>query len=321
MSARPRARNATPTSTSAGRKRAWRTSCAIRESIPTRSSRSFQARSAAQLHQGRRRVRLRQQMEAALLQQVGDDYFPMPGAVGRHAQDVAAYFVQQRHRLVGTALSAGQFQRPTGPLCDGCHSVNYDITTKKVTEWNVGCERCHGPGSEHVEAPGPREHRQPGEARLRAGQRRLHPMSFAGPAAEESDRRASTTTGRSAFTSARIWQISGSWRSTSSARQSFTHFPDGTAHKNRMQGNDFVQSLMYTRGVTCFSCHDVHGTENDAILCEAGQADMPRPATARTRRTARMRRRSRRTRITSRAARAASASPVTCRRSSRPSRT
>ena len=26
---------------------------------------------------------------------------------------------------------------------------------------------------------------------------------------------------------------------------SFTHFPDGTAHKNRMQGNDFVQSLMY----------------------------------------------------------------------------
>ena len=30
----------------------------------------------------------------------------------------------------------------------------------------------------------------------------------------------------------------------------FTHFPDGTAHKNRMQGNDFVQSLMYARGVT-----------------------------------------------------------------------
>lgn len=33
-----------------------------------------------------------------------------------------------------------------------------------------------------------------------------------------------------------------------------------------MQGNDFVQSLMYTRGVTCFGCHDVHGTENDAVL-------------------------------------------------------
>jgi hypothetical protein len=29
--------------------------------------------------------------------------------------------------------------------------------------------------------------------------------------------------------------------------QNFLYFPDGTAHKNRMQGNDFVQSLMYRR--------------------------------------------------------------------------
>jgi hypothetical protein len=27
----------------------------------------------------------------------------------------------------------------------------------------------------------------------------------------------------------------------------FTHFPDGTAHKNRMQGNDFVQPHVYAR--------------------------------------------------------------------------
>jgi predicted CXXCH cytochrome family protein len=48
--------------------------------------------------------------------------------------------------------------------------------------------------------------------------------------------------------------------------QTFTHFADGTAHKNRMQGNDFVQSVMYTRGITCFACHDVHGTSNNADL-------------------------------------------------------
>ena len=40
--------------------------------------------------------------------------------------------------------------RQAGPLCDGCHSVNYDVKTKAVTEWNVGCERCHGAGGLHV---------------------------------------------------------------------------------------------------------------------------------------------------------------------------
>jgi len=48
--------------------------------------------------------------------------------------------------------------------------------------------------------------------------------------------------------------------------QTFTHFADGTAHKNRMQGNDFITSQMYTHGVSCFSCHDAHGTENNADL-------------------------------------------------------
>jgi predicted CXXCH cytochrome family protein len=33
-----------------------------------------------------------------------------------------------------------------------------------------------------------------------------------------------------------------------------------------MQGNDFVTSQMYTHGVSCFSCHDVHGTDNNADL-------------------------------------------------------
>jgi predicted CXXCH cytochrome family protein len=52
----------------------------------------------------------------------------------------------------------------------------------------------------------------------------------------------------------------------------FTHFADGTGHKNRMQGNDYVQSSMYTHGVTCSSCHDVHGTANNADLLKPASA-------------------------------------------------
>ena len=33
-----------------------------------------------------------------------------------------------------------------------------------------------------------------------------------------------------------------------------------------MQGNDFAQSVRYHRGITCASCHDVHGTDNYAQL-------------------------------------------------------
>ena len=77
----------------------------------------------------------------------------------------------------------------------------------------------------------------------------------------------------------------------------FTHF----ARRHRAQephaGQRFRQSLMYTRGVTCFTCHDAHGTDNPADLREAGMGFVW-AATGRTRRTGRMRRRSRSTPIT-----------------------
>jgi predicted CXXCH cytochrome family protein len=38
-----------------------------------------------------------------------------------------------------------------------------------------------------------------------------------------------------------------------------------------MQGNDYVQSAMYRHGVTCFDCHDTHGTGNYAQLREPAQ--------------------------------------------------
>ena len=56
------------------------------------------------------------------------------------------YFVADNTHWCVPRYPADNAKRPTGPPCDGCHSVNYDVTTKQVTEWNVGCETCHGPG-------------------------------------------------------------------------------------------------------------------------------------------------------------------------------
>jgi hypothetical protein len=46
----------------------------------------------------------------------------------------------------------------------------------------------------------------------------------------------------------------------------FYQYADLTAHKNRTQGNDFVQSNMYHRQLRCFDCHDVHSNQNAASL-------------------------------------------------------
>ena len=84
---------------------------------------------------------------------VGDDYFPLPAQWDVTHKIWRAYMSCRTADWWTPYYPADNMQRPTGPLCDGCHSVNYDVATKTVTEWNVGCEKCHGPGSDHVKQP------------------------------------------------------------------------------------------------------------------------------------------------------------------------
>ncbi len=155
--------------------------------------------------------------------------------------------------------------RPTGPTCDGCHSVGYDIHTKQVAEWNVGCERCHGPGSEHVAHPTRANILNPSRMGAVAdndtciqchsqGRPMTSPIEgryYDWPVGYQVGLRLQD-----------FWTLEGH----TLGQTNFYYFADGTAHKNRMQGNDFVQSVMYRRGLRCDTCHDVHGTGNDAQL-------------------------------------------------------
>ncbi len=159
---------------------------------------------------------------------------------------------------------------PTGPTCNGCHSVNYNIVTHGVTEWNVGCEDCHGPGSAHVSHPTKSNIVNPAHLDYMAGNNVCIQCHVQGrptdsptngqyfdwpPAFHQAIARIGFADALENLTN--YWQL----EPHTLGETNFYYYADGTAHKNRMQGNDFVQSLMYRRGVTCYDCHDVHGTQ------------------------------------------------------------
>ena len=198
----------------------------------------------------------------------GDDYYPEPAQWDVTHHVWRPYFVAKGTDWWEPFYPSDNMQRPTGPTCDGCHSVDYNIHTKQVAEWNVGCERCHGPGSEHVEHPTRGNTLNPARMDyVRANDTCIQCHSQGRPLSSPIEGKYyDWPVGyQPGLHLQDFWQL----EEHTLGQLSFTHFPDGTAHKNRMQGNDFVQSVMYRRGITCFSCHDVHGTENYAQLRES----------------------------------------------------
>ena len=197
---------------------------------------------------------------------IGDDYYPLPVQWDVGTKQWLKYHVPDKGADWWTAFyPSDNMQRPTGPTCDGCHSVNYDIHTRQVTEWNVGCERCHGPGSEHIAHPTRTNIVSPAQMDAVASNDTCIQCHSQG------EPRAGLIGGK-----AYDWpvgyhvglRLADYWKLDTPAlgQTDFLYFADGTAHKNRMQGNDFVQSVMYRHGVTCATCHDVHGTDNYAQL-------------------------------------------------------
>ena len=202
---------------------------------------------------------------------VGNDYFPLPAQWDVNHRLWRPYFVREGTDWWVSHYPADNLKRPTGSLCDGCHSVNYDIQTHSVTEWNVGCEKCHGPGSEHAQRPSRSNIVNP--ARLDY----VHANDTCIQCHSQGRPPTNPIEGKYydwpvGFDAGRNLQDFWELEEHKLGETSFTHFPEGTAHKNRMQGNDFVTSVMYERGVTCFSCHDVHGTGNDADLLKPANA-------------------------------------------------
>lgn len=156
-------------------------------------------------------------------------------------------------------------ERPTGPTCDGCHSVGFDVRTQRPVEWNVGCERCHGPGSEHAAHPSPANIVNPRKMDSFAENDTCIQCHSQGrsPGNPIGGKFYDWPVGiQAGLRLADFWDL----ENCTLGKTDFYYRPDCTANKNRMQGNDFAQSVMYRHEITCSSCHDVHGTANYAQL-------------------------------------------------------
>ena len=182
--------------------------------------------------------------------QRGDDLFVFPAQWDVQNREWRRYGARPGTEWWVEHYPDDQMQRPTGPLCDGCHAVNYDTSTKTVTEWNVGCEACHGPGETHVRDPIAETVVNPARLdHIRATDECIQCHSQGVPhdnpiAGRYYDWPVGFTPGDRLD---QVWEL----ETPHLGEETFTHWPEGSAHKNRMQGNDYVQSQMYVKGVTC----------------------------------------------------------------------
>lgn len=138
--------------------------------------------------------------------------------------------------------------------CAGCHTTGYDPATRTFSELNIGCEACHGPGSDHAATEDPglitidRSTEGCGYCHIRA----------------ENVAMGSFTNKQFNFP---IGYVVGDPSSLKfipeplSATGSF--YPDGTANRHRQQYLEMnhparAPSKHYAQGVSCTKCHDPH---------------------------------------------------------------
>ena len=194
----------------------------------------------------------------------GNDYYPEPAQWDVAKKRWLPYHVEAGTDWWVPYYGPANFDRPTGPTCDGCHSVNYNVETHAVTEWNVGCEKCHGAGSEHMAHPTKANIVNPARLDYVRGNDtciQCHSQGQPLQAATAGQAYDWPVGYQPGLRLAEFWKL----EELKPGAQNFFQFADLTAHKNRMQGNDFVQSNMYHRELRCFDCHEVHSDTVSAL--------------------------------------------------------
>ena len=150
----------------------------------------------------------------------------------------------------------------TSRTCDGCHFVGFMSRQKRV-EPGIGCESCHGPGSIHAEDERKESiykasNHDPYRAtevclqcHMRNRDKRMETMELKDLFGDVRDYPKGFEPGKPLID----YKLQAPFELGKETKE---FHGNGVGKKNRMQGNDFVHSIMYMHGITCFNCHNPH---------------------------------------------------------------
>jgi len=168
---------------------------------------------------------------------------------------------------------------PTSRACDGCHFVGYMSTGKRV-EPSIACESCHGAGSSHVAEPKNRIYKASLSDPIRSNEVCLqchmrnrdyrlveHNMSVKDLWMDAKDYPFGYEAGKALV----------DYKSPApftQGKETKEFWANGSAKKNRSQGNEYIHDAMYAHGITCINCHNPHKLTNTAQKPEGNDACM-----------------------------------------------
>lgn len=162
-------------------------------------------------------------------------------------------------------------------MCIECHTTNFskqvqdDAKSFRSTwqELGVGCESCHGPGSQHIAwSTGPAQEKDPNKGwafRLTSGSSQWWQPQAEGHPPKRTTQGDDVQVNRCAQCHSRRSRIDPANDKPElldafmpSLLERGLYYPDGQIHDEVYEYGSFLQSKMFQAGVTCSNCHNPH---------------------------------------------------------------
>ncbi len=219
---------------------------------------------------------------------VDNQHFPTPmrWAVGDKSWLIGGYRPGDWFKADGTPDGAPRKPhelkkgRASQAKCSNCHETGFtpklDPVTKKwvgqPVEFGIGCEKCHGPGSLHVEANKDPAKKDPGK--IVHGTKDLNALQQTMLCAQCHGRNTNKQTKDLSYPvgflpgDINLPSLVAFWTYDDSDPDHNKYFwPSNWGRRNRQQWQDFRLSKHFTKtDVTCVTCHTFHGKWQDRQL-------------------------------------------------------